>query len=195
MALFTHQQQRNLKRSRSESDTIRTSLFIGGASPSTGLEALWWLGGYFSQGQQTELKLTREAQPHLFGIRTLNILVRETEIAIDTLRGLLSAFQDRDDRDLPAPDVEAQAWAEEIGTVWAMLTLPEQRQVQKQIGSYAQLLMRVVYAIGSQGNEKVLQDSGLGHQLYIGKQQPRSVIDVLRWLAGYFLNTHNEMFT
>ncbi|MBX3065759.1 MAG: hypothetical protein KF726_22465, partial [Anaerolineae bacterium] len=190
MALFSHQQTRNLKRSRQDTDQMRTRLFNANAAPTTGLEALWWLGGYFSQGQQIELNLVREAQPHLFGIRTLNILVRETEIAIDTLRGLLSAFQDRDDRSLPTPEVEAQAWAAEIGTVWAMLTLPEQRQVQDQIGSDAQLLMRVVQAIGAKGNEKALQDSGPGRQLYTGKQQPRSVIDVLRWLAGYFLNAH-----
>lgn len=192
MQLYGVQQARTNRRSRSENEQLRAKLMTGSAAPTTSLEALTWIGAYFSQGRVAEVSLGREAPPHIFGNRSLNIVLLETDHLVELLRGLVRAFPSDTGKDnrLNAPAFSSAAWSAEIENAWALLDLVSQRQIHDVLGSDSQRLARILNLIGAKGNDRVLQDSGPGRQLYIGRQQPRTVIEVLRWLQGYFLGVH-----
>lgn len=188
MHVYTAQQARNSKRSRPDNDAIRSKLMTGSVAPTTALEATTWIGGHFSQGRVAELNLAREAPPHLFGTRSLNMLLNETDVLVGLLQGMLSAFPEKSPVTL-----ELTSWAAEIDEIWAQLDMRTQQQAQDILGGDAQRLSRLIQYIGSKANDRHLQiNSGPGRQLYVGKQQPRSVIDALIWLQGFFLGAHEQ---
>jgi hypothetical protein len=192
MQLQNMQQARNNRRSRSDNEQLRAKLMTGSAAPTTSLEALTWIGAYFSQGRVAEVSLGREAPPHIFGSRSLNMVLSETDHMVELLRGLVKAFPadtGKDNRNA-VPTFSSAAWSAEIENAWAQLDLVSQRQIQDSLGSDAQRFSRILTLVGAKGNDRVLQDGGPGRQLYIGRQQPRTVIEVLRWLHGYFLGVH-----
>lgn len=176
----------NRKRPASDPENYQAHLLKGTVPPTTGLDALRWIGGRLSEGQAQTLDLTREAAPHLLGNRSVNILLRETDATVHLFDGLLAAFPEKDPF-----IVDNAAWSAEVDSLWAALGLYKQRQIQAQLAQEAQLLAQVVKHIGEKGHERSFQSSGYGRQLLTGRAQPRSVIDALRWLSGYFGRQHD----
>jgi hypothetical protein len=188
MQLYLNQQNRNAKRSRADNDQIRSRLMNSTGVPTTALEAVTWLGGHFSKGRVADLNLAREAPPHLFGSRSLNMVLRESDVLVSLLQGMIAAFPER----IPV-SLELTSWQAEVEEVWAQIDLHIQTQTQDMLGSEAQRLSRLVQYLGSKANERNVQtNSGPGRQLFVGRQQPRSVIDVLIWMQGFFLGMHEQ---
>jgi hypothetical protein len=170
----------------SDAENHRQQLLKGTTPPTSGIDSLYWIGGHFSEDQAYPLQMEREAPPHLLGNRSVNMLLRETGMTVYLFNGLLAAFPEKD----PFV-VDNAAWGAEVDSVWALLSLYRQRQIQRVLGEDAQLLAQVIKAIGDKGHERSFQSSGYGRQLQTGRAQPRSVIDALRWLSGYFAHQHN----
>jgi hypothetical protein len=164
----------------------RPQLLKGEVAPTTGLEALLWIGGLMSNGKAYPLNLEHEAPAYIFGSRSVNMLLRETDMVVRLLDGLIEAFPEND-----TTGVDLATWTAEIQALWALLTLYKQRQVAPELAADAQLLSQVIKVIGDKGNERSFQDGGYGRQLQTGRAQPRSVIDALRWVSGYFGREHN----
>src|SRR6185369_13489396 len=80
------------KRSDKENNARRDHLLKGQIAPETGLDALRWIGGHFSGGKDAPLELNREAPSYMFGSRSVNTLLRETDLLVSLLDGLLLAF-------------------------------------------------------------------------------------------------------
>jgi hypothetical protein len=176
------------KKIRSEPDALktRTQVIKGEVAPSTGLDALLWIGGHLGENQVYTLSLEREAPPHMLGSRSVNLLLRETDLLVALLDGVLDAFPENDHT-----QVELKTWSDEINALWGLLTLYKQRQIQRPLAEDAQLLAQVIKWIGERGNDRSFQSSGFGRQLQTGRAQPRSVADALRWISGYFGGEHN----
>ncbi len=174
------------KRSRAESEALRVQLLKAEIAPTNGIEALRWIGGEFSEGQVFLLDLKREAPPHMLGSRSVNMLLRETDLMVRLFGGMIDAFPEKEQ-----VVVDIKAWKSEVNSLWGLLSLYKQRQIQAGLADDAQLLSQLVQVIGEKGNERSFQSSGYGRQLQTGRAQPRSVIDALRWLNGYFAREHN----
>ena len=168
-----------------EAEVYRQELLKGKTPPTNGIDTLQWIGGHFSGDQAYTLMLERQAPPHLLGSRSVNVLLRETDLMVRLFNGLLAAFPEKD----PFV-VDNAAWASEVDSVWGLLSLYKQRQIQRVLGEDSQLLGQVVKSIGDKGHERSFQSNGYGRQLQTGRAQPRSVIDALRWLSGYFAHQH-----
>ena len=51
----------------------------------------------------------------------------------------------------------------------------------------AQTLAVLIGMIADEGDERALTDSSMGRGLELGKRDPRSALDVMRMLYGYFM--------
>src|SRR5258708_9449101 len=163
----------------------QTQLLKGEITPTTGLDALMWIGGLMSNGKAYPLSLEHEAPAFIFGSRSINMLLRETDLLVRLLDGLIEVFPEND-----TTGVDLRMWTAEIQALWAVLTLYKQRQISPELAEDAQLLAQVINVIGDKGNERSFQSSGYGRQLQTGRAQPRSVIEALRWVSGYFGREH-----
>lgn len=152
-------------------------------APGAGVDALRWIGGHFAS-QAVQLRLERADQPHLLGSRSVNILLRETDTLVALFDNLLAAFPEG------TPPLDNQAFRAEVDSLWALLSLHTQRQIRDSLGENAQLLADLICVVGDKGNERSLAANGFGLQLARGRAQPRTVIDALRWINGYFLKQH-----
>jgi hypothetical protein len=176
----------NRKMGRHEAETLRTKLLNAEVTPQNGLEALTWLGGLFGEGNIYPLDLKREAPPHMLGSRSVNMLLRETDLIVSLFNGLIDAFPEKDTLSIDIKD-----WTAEIDSLWRLLSLFKQRQIQGELGEDSQLLSQLIRALGEKGHERSFQSGGYGRQLQQGRAQPRSAIDALRWLNGYYAREHN----
>jgi hypothetical protein len=162
----------------------QVQLFNNQTPPATGLDALRWIGGHFAQGRQTPLRLERTDTPHLTGNRSVNTLLRETEVMLTLFDNMINAFPEG------APELDNEAFRSEIDSLWGLLNLYTQRQVIAPLSENAQLLAEVIVYIGEHGNERSLASSGHGQSLQKGRAQPKNVIECLRWINGYFMKQH-----
>ena len=151
--------------------------------PSSGVDALRWIGGHFLPGEVVTLNLERADQPRIFGMRSVNVLLRETDTVVEMLNNLLAAFPEE-------AAVDNNAFRSEVDGVWTLLSPLMQRRTSEKLGHHAQLMAELISVIGDKGSDRSLASSGYGRQLVTGRVQPRSVIDALRWVNGYFLNQH-----
>jgi hypothetical protein len=174
------------RRNRHENEIRKTQQIMQrSVAPATGVEALRWLGAHFSGGQPVTLSLERETAVHLLGNRSVNMLAREVDLLVSLFDGLLAAFPEKE-----TPPIDLEAWTSEVQSLWSVLSAHKQGQSQPLLARDTQRLSQVIVAIGEKGNERSLQPGGYGRQLQIGRAQPRSVIDALRWLSGFFANEH-----
>lgn len=185
MRVYWAHQQTATKRTRTEAEQHRNALTFGSIAPSTGLEVLQWLGGRFGAGLK-QLDLNRTAMPHFLGSKSQNDLLRDTNRIVALLEGLLAVFPEK-----TPVHLNQQAWANEINAAYENLSLQKQRRWHDALGLNAQYLWQAIREIGAKGNDKNLTNVNQGRLLFMGKAQPRSVIDSLRWLSGYFAHAQD----
>jgi len=168
----------------SSKQNVAALLVQGTVAPASGVDALRWLGGYFANHQAIRPNLDRVEPPYLFGTRSVNTLLRDTDTTVDLCSDLLAAFPEG------APPLDNAAFQAEAGSVWTSMPPELQRQTAPKLGENAQLLAELIGIIGDKGTDRSLASSGYGRQLGSGRVQPQSVIDVMRWVNGYFLGQH-----
>jgi len=149
--------------------------------PRTGVGALIWIGGYLSEGRAVERRIARESTAHIVGQRSLNMLVEEAAITRGLLERLRQAF--------PAepPRLTLPAFRAEIESLWSSLRLDDQQRLREELAADLQTLAGVILLMTERGDPKALADSGLGRSLETARRDPRSALEALRVLHGYFI--------
>lgn len=187
MKLYQRHQNRNGRRSKAEMEVRKAGLYSAKIPPATGIEALTWLSAHFGEGRIYALRLDREAPALFLSPRSVNMLLQETDRTVRLLSGLLDAFPESGGLDL-----EIMAFVTEVEGRWGNVTLFRQREIQKPFAENMNLLAQTLQYVGEKANERNLRMDGPGRQLYIGKAQPRSVLEALRWMSGYFAGQHTN---
>ncbi len=173
-------------RSRDDARPNVTALLIqGSAAPASGVDALRWLGGHFAGRRALPFVLEHSASSALFGNRSTNTLLRDLDSLIGLFDRLLSAFAEN----TPPPD--NAAFRAEVESLWSQTATYVQRRIVTRLAENAQALAELIVLIGERGSDRSLANSGYGRQLATGRIQPRSVIDALRWVNGYFAGQHS----
>jgi hypothetical protein len=187
LKLNAQYQARHARRNRADIEARKMAIIKGRAAPGTSIEALSWLGGHLSNGEVIAINLNREAPAYLLGTRSVNTFLRETDLIARLFTGLLAAFPDG-----LATDIDRHIWTAEARSLWALLSLYQQRSIQPTLAENLQQLAQLIPLIAERSSDRSLQNTGHGWQLYVGRAQPRSALEALRWLAGYFAQEHSR---
>jgi hypothetical protein len=154
-------------------------------APKAGVDLLRFTGGHFAQQAMVPLDLDQEAMAHLFGSRSAAMFLRETEAITKLLDGLQVAFHIAGD--VP---INPKALAGELDSLWQTLSLFNQRKIQDQFAQDCQYLAEVIGIMADRTKSRILSDSGLGRELETGQRQPRTALEAMRWINGYFARKH-----
>jgi hypothetical protein len=153
--------------------------------PRTGLDWLRWLGGYFAGGESLLRPLQTDAPPHAFGARSAPVLYREVDLIANLMHSLLLAFPPGD-----PPKLALDALQAEVASHWKRLRLHQQRQLQPTLALDCQTLAAYVSRVAVTGGSKSFLGADAAEQIEMGKAPPRSVIDALRWIGGFYAGKH-----
>jgi hypothetical protein len=86
--------------------------------------------------------------------------------------------------------ITPKALAGELDSLWQTLSLYNQRKIQDQFAQDCQYLAEVIGIMSDRTKARILSDSGLGRELETGQRQPRSALEAMRWINGYFARKH-----
>jgi hypothetical protein len=177
----------SLGRTRSNRGGKAEQLVRGQATPQGGVDLLRFIGGHFARHQTIPLNLKREEMGHIFGTRSAAMILRETNAITRLLGGLQIAFEQQDPSLL-----SSQTLAAELNSLWDSLSLYTQRQVQEPFARGCQQLADVIGIMADSANDRIVSDGGLARQLETGQRQPRTALETLRWIHGYFARKHTR---
>ena len=183
LALAGHLERIGAPRARADEG----ALIANRVAPRSALEMLWWLGGFFSAGEPLQRALDARppgapvALPHPFGTRSAPILYEEIDLIANLLSDLLAAFP-------PAkpPKLALSALRAEVESRWKRVSLFEQRKLQDTLAQDCQTLARLIARIAETGGSRSFLGADVAEQVMAGKAPPRSVIDALRRVSGYY---------
>lgn len=162
------------------------ALIEGTGMPECGVDLLRFMGGHFAQQRALPLALQREEMAHVFGSRSAAMFLRETTEVTALLGSLEAAFQQ------PTDPVTPHALQAELSSLWATLSLHNQRRLREGFAQSCQQLANVISLVSDQVDERVLANSGIARQLDSGQRQPHNAIEALRWISGYFARKHQR---
>lgn len=149
--------------------------------PTTGIDALLYIGGRFADGAVIPPDIQREAMAHVLGRRSVTMVMEEAAATRHLLERLLEAFPPG-----KAPRLTMPAFEAEIDSLWKGMRLYDQRRLKDEFAASSQGLAAVLGIIAEKGDEKALGDTSLGRGLETARREPRSALEVLRLLSGYF---------
>ena len=163
------------------------ALIANAVAPRSALDLLRWLGGYFAGGALDEREIDPNTTLAPFGNRSTPMIYREIDAAANLLGNLLQAFPP----DQP-PKLSVEALKAEIHSRWRELRLQEQREFQDVLARDCQTLAMLIARIADTGGSKSFLGADVADQVEAGKLPPRSVIDALRWVSGYYAGKHRS---
>lgn len=160
-------------------------LASGDLPPRTGLELLFFWGGYLAQGELFALNLERASMAHLFGSRSAAVLLLETTATRQLLENLLTAFETEE-----VARCSPQTLMAELASQWNVVSLYHQRQLAQTLPQDCHHLAHVIRLMAASATDRALSQNALGRQLETGRRQPESALEALRWIHGYFARKH-----
>ncbi|GAB4549073.1 MAG: hypothetical protein OHK0023_12980 [Anaerolineae bacterium] len=183
--LYTSHQAKFARRSKQELETRRAAITRGEVAPQSGIEVLWWIGARISEGRSYTLRVQREIQGFIFGSRSLNGLLRDSDITVLLLRGLIATLPD------DAPPLDLQTFSAEVDSLW--FTLPEGRRLEIQgfLSQNLQLLSSAILLACEKIHDRSLLDANRRKAWLSGRAQPRTVPEFFLWVGGYFGGQHH----
>ncbi len=168
-------------------DNTKESLIANQAVPRSGIGLLYWLGGYFAEGEHKEQEIDNNALQHPFGNRSAPVVYREIDSAAHLLADLLAAFP----VDKP-PAFDLTALHGEIDSRWENVRVIERRKIQKSLARDCQTLARILTEMARTGGSTTFLGADISKQVIQGKVAPQSVVDALRWVSGFYAGKHKK---
>lgn len=161
--------------------SFEQQLLEGTAAPRSAVDALLGIGGHFSKGLHLPPDLEWEAMHHVTGHRSVSMLFKEADTTRRLLERLLAAFPPG-----KPPALTTSAFYAEVDSLWKSMRLYDQRRLYDTFAMDTQALATLIGMISDSGDERALNDSGLGRSLESGTREPKSALEVMRFLSGYF---------
>ncbi len=162
-------------------EAVEQRLIAAKELPRTGLDALLWLGGFLANGRAVPFQVERETITHALSHRSVNLLLDDVIMTCQLLDRLIQAFPP----DAPPP-LTLEAFTAEINSLWHGMRLYDQRRLRDDLAADAQALAFLLGLISERGDPKAVEDSPLGRSLESGRREPKSALEVLRLISGYF---------
>ncbi len=155
-------------------------LLMGQVAPVSPLDIFWAMGGYLTKGKRYPMRLERVLKNPL-GERDTRTLYEDLTISNHLLRGALYAFPPDKKMTISVDSIRGA-----MDSLWGELPLGQQREIVRDLAIDLQRVATLPALIAADGNAKVLEDSSAARKLEEGKQQPRSTLELYRYVAGFF---------
>lgn len=164
-----------------EIDQHIENLLQGRKDPTTALDVLWVVAGYLARGKRQPLKMHRILTQHVFGDRPAPRVLDETRITNAVLESALTAFPPNHKITLSAESIR-----NEMDSLWGDINIEKQRAIVRDLMTDLQRVGELCYLIASSGNPKATEDGSFARKLEEGSQQPKSTLEMYRFVSGYF---------
>jgi hypothetical protein len=105
----------------------------------------------------------------------------EVQIANTLLRSAIRAFPPDKKMTIAAEFIRA-----EMDSLWGEVPLAKQREIVRDLATDLQSLPQLGLHIIGEGGDKAMEDSPLARKLEQNSQQPKSTLELYRFVAGYF---------
>jgi hypothetical protein len=164
-----------------ELDQHIENLLQGRKDPTSALDVFWIVAGYLARGKRQPMKLQRVLSQHVFGDRTAPSVLDDTRIVSAVLQSALTAF--------PANrkiTISAESIRNEMDSLWGDIPLEKQREIVRDLSSDLQRVGELCYLIAAAGNPKAMEDGSFARKLEEASQQPKSALEMYRFVSGYF---------
>jgi hypothetical protein len=164
-----------------DTDQYINELLTGQVDPAAALDVFWIIGGYLTKGRRHSVSLQRVLTQHPFAERPAPTAVEETRIASALFHSVLKAF--------PANrkvTISVRSLLAEMDSLWGDIPLEKQREIVRDLAMDFQRLAELTALISETGNPRALEDSGTGRKLDQGGHQPKSTIEMFRFVSAYF---------
>jgi hypothetical protein len=148
--------------------------------PNNTLEALWVIAGYFSEGRRQELRL-KTALPNPLAERSRRFLYQEVLAMNYVIGGIMRAASPNTPFRMRSSDLR-----DAIASLKLELNKIDQQEVTRSLSADLQRLATLIENIGERGDPKALDQKGLGERLDSGRYRPRTALEFLRFLYGYY---------
>lgn len=155
----------------------------GTSNPASMLDALRIASGVLCDGIRYSVTIEPLSTPYPIQDLTLKDLVKRFAAARRVLVGLAGALPADRPPKLTASDVmnAMRSWLLAEGT-------HQGDSAMQDLAHNLQTLVEVIAQIESTGDSKAFEQSGLAAKLESGKQRPRSGLEFIRFLYGYFMS-------
>ncbi|MEZ4670175.1 MAG: hypothetical protein R3E39_19895 [Anaerolineae bacterium] len=150
-------------------------------NPTNALDVLWIMGGYLSRGKRLPLKLQRVVNQHVFGERSAPRVLEDTRVVSAVLEGAVHGFPPNQPL-----NIGVEALRNELDSLWGDISLDKQREIVREFSTDLQRVGELVYLIAASGNAKAMETGSLARKLEEGSQQPKSTLELYRFVSGYF---------
>ena len=164
-----------------ELDQHIENLLQGRKDPTCALDVFWIIAGYLARGKRQPLKMQRILSQHIFGERTAPHVLDDTRIVSAVLQSALTAFPPTHKITLSAESIR-----EEMDSLWGDIALDKQREIVRELTTDLQRVGELCYLIAASGNPKAMEDGGFARKLEEASQQPKSTLEMYRFVGGYF---------
>lgn len=170
------------QRGRDEDRHI-TQLLTGEADPKTMLDVLWVMGGYFARGSRLDSRPRQPSSPYPLQGFSSSTLKEAASISAALLDDALRTLPPKKTVSLTAADVRA-----EIESLWSAVPEATQRAIARDLAQDLQRLADLCALIEANGDSKAMADGGLAKRLDSGRLRPRSALEMIRLIHGYYLS-------
>ncbi|NDJ63017.1 MAG: hypothetical protein GYB67_17995 [Chloroflexi bacterium] len=159
-----------------------TGLLGGQGEVSSVLDIFWVMGGYFAQGQRAIPRVERPVEPHPMGGRAAPLLLQDLQAINALFKAALRALVAIERVSLSAATIQ-----QEIESQWGAIDLQARRALVRDLAVDLQRIPEMILISTDKADDKALQDtSSLARRLDKNMQRPENVLDLCRFVYGYF---------
>jgi hypothetical protein len=174
------QYHKDQKGSRDQNQVL--AVLAAKAEPKSALDMFRVMGGYLSKGERITYQFLKSPHQHPLGERSALLVLEDLQLANTLLRGAIRSVPLK--KTIP---VSVGALQTEIESLWSELSTRDQRDLRDDFATDLQQIADLVLAIADKGGREALQEnSGLGKTLDRGSQRPKTALEFLRYVHGYF---------
>lgn len=155
------------------------ALLAGKTDPLSAVDVFRVLGGFLTKGKRANITIKPASDP--LGKRYIDAVTEDAILLNRVLSGAANAFP----ADKPFK-LTAREALDEMDSIWGELSEAQQNHLLRALAVELQRIPELVVNIAENGDAKTLEEGSLAQKIDTGKQRPRSTLEMLRFVYGYF---------
>jgi hypothetical protein len=175
------QLERQYRSSRPRNETLYVErLLTAEVDPRSAVDVFRVMSGYLARGRRFSTEILPESAPLLDGYDVRSFAEALTVAERVLANASRTATFDR------AFKLTAAEVRDEIESLWRLVDNDQRQELGRNLAITLQILADLVVQIGENGDTRAFEDSGLARRIDSGRHKPRSALEFLRFVYGYY---------